>query len=122
MHINLMITKWLSGFNFNHAYAFLFGLLGAMVIIFLTHMMAPKERQIATVNITQIIKQFTQAEAKKMMTDETLKRETKAFGRHLEETLKKFAETHHLILVPTEAVIAGCEDVTRLITLKLMEK
>ena len=122
MQVNLNIKKWLSFFTFNHAYSLLFGMLGAMLIVFIAHEMHPEQKKIATVNITKIIKQFTQTEAKKSISEEALKNETKTFGKHLEEALKTFSRKHHLILVPTEAVIAGCDDYTNVIMQVLVDK
>lgn len=120
MQVNF--KKWIALFTLNHAYSFLFGMCGAMLVLFITTEMRPSQKQIATVNITQIIKQFTNIEAKKTLSDEVLRQETKIFGQRLEQTLKQFSHNHNLILFPTEAVIAGCDDYTQLVMQAMMDK
>ena len=120
MQVNF--KKIASFFTFNHAYSFLFGMCGAMLVLFITTEMRPVSKQIATVNITKIIKQFTNEEAKKTLSDEVLKQETSAFGKRLEQTVKQFSHDQNLILFPTEAVISGCEDYTQVIMQAMMDK
>ena len=88
MQVNLNIEKWLSFFTFDHVYSFLFGMLGAMFIVFITNTIHPYQKEIATVNIHKIIRQFSQIEAKKDISEEALKMETKIFGKEIEEMLK----------------------------------
>lgn len=122
MQVNLNIKKWFSFFTFNHVYSFLFGMLGAMLIVLIANTIHPNQKEIATVNIHQIIRQFSQTEAKKDIAEEALRNETRTFSKNIEETLKEFWRKHNLILVPTEAVIAGCHDYTAVITQEMMEK
>lgn len=106
----------------NHAYTFLFGMLGAMFVFGLINKVHTAPKPIATVNITRIINQFTQAEAKKEISDDLLKQEIKSFGKQLEKTLQIFSEKNHLVLVPSEAVIAGCDDYTSVVMQEMMKK
>jgi len=97
-------------------------MLGAMFITFIVDSIHPNQKEIATVNINQIIRQFSQTKAKKDISEEALKNETRAFGKNIEETLKEFSRRYNLVLIPTEAVIAGCHDYTSVIMKEIMDK
>lgn len=108
--------------TFNQAYSFLFGMLGAIFVVLIANHIQPHQKQIATVNVTRLIRQFSQLEAKKNLSDEDLKRDTKLFSNQLEDTLKNFSRQNHLIIVPTEAVITGSVDYTAIIMQEMRDK
>lgn len=102
------------------AYSFLFGMLGAMLILLVSHLMFDRPKNIATVNITGLVNQFIQQESQKNVPPDRLKQEIKEFGHRLERNLKQLAAQKKLILLPNEAVIAGSHDVTNLIAHKII--
>lgn len=102
-------------------YSFLFGLIAAMTVFFISQQLQSKPQHIGTVNITKIIKQYTQSEAGKQLSDTQLKNETNQFGKKLEATLKQLSHDRQLVLLPSEAVIAGCEDYTEIIITLMQE-
>lgn len=102
-------------FNFNAAYAFLFGMLGALMVLTLMHFFMSPERKIAKVNVTAIVAQFIQQESAKHLSEVDLKSEVQLFGKQLEKNLQQMAKTNHLVLLPSEAVIAGVPDDTVII-------
>jgi uncharacterized membrane protein len=105
----------------HYSYSFLFGLIAAMAVFLISQQLQIKPKHIATVNITTIIKQYTQAEDKKKLSDTQLKNETNRFGKQLEATLKQLSRDRQLVLLPSEAVIAGCEDYTQLVITLMQE-
>ena len=90
----------------------LFGMIGALIITVMMHMMVAPPTSFATVNITGLVGQFVQLEAKRNVPPDQLRREVKQYGATLERELKSFAKQKHLVLLPTEAVIAGAHDYT----------
>lgn len=105
----------------HYSYSFIFGLITAMAVFVISQQLQIKPKDIATVNITTIIKQYTQTEAKKQLSDTQLKNETNRFGKQLEATLKQLSHDRQLVLLPSEAVIAGCEDYTQLVITLMQE-
>jgi len=105
----------------HYSYSFIFGLIAAMAVFIISQQLQIKPKQIATVNLTTIIKQYTQAEAKKQLSDTQLKNETNRFGKQLEATLKQLSRDRQLVLLPSEAVIAGCEDYTQVVITLMQE-
>jgi hypothetical protein len=110
-------TPWIQ-----YGYCFLFGLLGAMVVFLIAQQLQVKPKTLATVNVTAIIKQYSQTAAKKDVSDLRVTNETRLFGKRLEDTLKEVARDHRLILLPSEAVISGCEDYTKIVLMIMQEK
>jgi len=106
-------------FTLGVAHSFLFGMLGAMFVLGISYEIRPQPKQIATVNITKIIRQFTQSEVNKKISDGVLKSEIKVFGQQLEKTLSVFSEKNNAVLLPSEAVISGCTDYTDAINQKM---
>lgn len=102
--------------------SFLFGMLGALVVFMLMNAFISPVQSIGTVNITSLVDRFIKEETQKNLPPDTLKQEVKAFGMNLEKELTVFSKQNHLILLPTEAVIAGSQDYTQLIKGRLMNK
>ena len=94
---------------------FLIGMLGA-VLVFLC---VPKQR-IGVVNITSIIDQYVKTEVGQNLPPEELKKRIRAFGLNLEKTVHEIAQKKHLVLLPTEAVVAGGADYTALVSKELV--
>lgn len=115
MQINKILSKGSSLFSINHAYSFLFGMLGSMLIFTIFYLYAPKQQKIAVVNATAIVKDFIKNESAHNKSQEDIAKETKQFGVTLEKTLKQFSSENNLILMPSEAVFAGGQDYTSII-------
>ncbi|CAM4391247.1 MAG: hypothetical protein LEGION0398_MBIBDBAK_00173 [Legionellaceae bacterium] len=71
--------------------------------------------EIATINITRVINGFVKEEAQKNLSSDTKKAHVKAFGKRLEKSLLKIAHDKQVVLLPSEAVIAGASDYTSLL-------
>ncbi|MCE3237361.1 MAG: putative pilus extension/retraction protein trbI [Gammaproteobacteria bacterium] len=108
-----------TAFDLNAVYAFLFGMLGALIILTTIHFFVPPFPTFAKVNVTAIVDQFIKEEAVKNLSDMARKEEVQLFGKKLETNLQHIAKTHHLVLLPSEAVIAGVPDYTPAIRKKL---
>jgi hypothetical protein len=76
---------------------------------------------IATVDITGIVQQYVQSQAKLNLPANQLQQRINTFGHQLEMVLQDVVNTKHLILMPQEAVIAGSIDLTPLIEKRLQE-
>src|SRR5437868_3450030 len=102
MQINKILSKENSLFSINHAYSFLFGMLGSMLIFTIFYLYAPKQQKIAVVNVTAIVKDFIKKESTQNKSQEDIAKETKQFGVTLEKTLKQFSNENNLLLMPSE--------------------
>lgn len=87
----------------------LLGMLGAIVIHCLY---AKSNSQIATVDITEIVKSFESDVLKQKIPDDVLTQKITTFGKSLNTALLTYADKKHIILVPKEVVIAGSIDRT----------
>ena len=76
---------------------------------------------IATVDITGIVQQFVQSQAKLNLPANQMQQRVNIFGHQLEIILQDIAKTKHVILMPQEAVIAGSVDITPLVRHRLQE-
>jgi len=108
--------------NLEKIYIFLFGMLGALTAFFLVYLMSSSPKNIETVNITGLVNQFIQQESLKNLPQDAVKQETKIFGDKLERELKRLAKQKNVVLLPSEAVIAGSHDETSLIKSRLMDE
>lgn len=87
----------------------LFGVLGALIIqVFFIH----QNQQIATVDITGIVKSFEEEILKQKLSQDELTQRVKKFGEALNVTLTHYSEKNHLVLIPKEVVISGNVDRT----------
>jgi hypothetical protein len=112
MQIKIFLKKCQAQLSSATISSFLFGMLGAAIVLIFSHLISPKQEKIATINITKIVDEFIKEENSKHLEPDLMKQEVKKFGQQLESNLKTFAKRNHLILLPNEAVIAGSEDYT----------
>ena len=104
------------------AQTFLMGMLGALLVVLIMQCVLPRQKTIATIDITNITRQFIKDEQSKNLPLETIKSESGIFAKNLEKSLKVFSIKNNLILVPKEAVLAGTEDDTRYINQLLRDQ
>jgi hypothetical protein len=121
MQIN-KIKKYQHQFVINHVYSVLCGMLGSMIIFTAYYFVCQKPKEIAIVNITSIVNDYIKEESKLNKSQDDLTKEVKNFGRSLEKTLRKVSQDGNVILMPSEAVIAGSQDYTDLIKANLKDK
>lgn len=124
MNIN-SILKLSNEFNskiISYSNSFLFGALGALFVFIVAYYFTSMPPSIGTVNITRIVDQFIKEEAVKNLPPNILKQEVKLFGKNLEKELKQFSSQNHLVLLPSEAVIAGSHDYTSLIMQRITDQ
>jgi hypothetical protein len=97
--------------------------LGAILIVFsflwMWNQRSATHLSVATVDITGIVQQFIQSQTTLNLPNNQLQQRVNAFGSQLEAALQEVAKTKHMILMPREAVIAGCGDVTSLVQHRL---
>jgi len=103
------------------SYAFLSGMLGALIVMCLTIWLTPPTNAIATVDITTLTNQFIQSERSKNLSEDVLTKEAAIFGKQLEKNIKQLAHQYHLVILPKEAVMVGSVDYTQHIA-KSLEK
>jgi hypothetical protein len=94
-------------------YQLAIGMLGAFVMwLVLCCGHFKTDPKIGTVNITGIVNDFVKSQASAHLSEQETKIKVEAFGKNLEKTLHQLAEDKHLVLFPSEAVIAGANDYT----------
>lgn len=87
-----------------------FGLLGALLIqVWVAHRTPPV---IATVNMTGLEDSFIRETAKQALTTAEKQQKVTAFAKSLNEAIAQLAKQKHLVIVLSEAVIAGSPDLT----------
>lgn len=100
----------------------LFGMLGALTMTLMVQFFIKDEPNIATVNITGLVDRFIKQEADKNLSPEVLKNEVKQYGMNLNKELQRLAKEKHLVLMPSEAVIAGSHDYTSYVKHRLLDR
>lgn len=102
-----------------YGFSLLFGMLGALMIFLVLHCMEKPNTKLATVNITGIVDRFIKVESEKVSSPDTLKKEVKQFGVALDKELRIFSKENGIVLMPSEAVIAGTPDYTSAVAERL---
>lgn len=104
------------------AKAYLTGLLGALTVFVVAHLYETKPNKIGTVNITGMVDEFIKRESAKHLSEQSLKLEVKRYGDLLESQLKQVARNGNIVLLPSEAVIAGGKDYTMIVRERITGK
>ena len=100
---------------------FFMKLLGLVLVLLIINysILHWQKPTIAKVDITKIVNQFLQAQLKLNLPQTAVQQRVKIFGHELELTLNKIAKKKHVVLMPSEAVIAGANDLTPEVTQEL---
>lgn len=102
-------------FTTTACYYLILGLLSTAFMMLIIYFIAPQKPAIATVDVTRMVNQFVQAQIKLNLPKQELQQRVKTFGAQLETTLNAVAKKQKVVLVPSEAVIAGGKDLTPLV-------
>lgn len=94
-------------------------IVGAAIVLMAMHFVEPSPKKIATVNITGIVNQFVQSQAKRNLPPKELQQHVNAFGQELQATLNIIAQKHNVTLLVQEAVVAGAQDLTPIVKQQL---
>lgn len=92
----------------------LFFMIG-IAIVFMLYIISTKivsHKNIATVNVNAIMKNYVQKQARLNIDPENLSSSTKAFVHQLEQEIKVLSDQKGTILFVSEAVLAGTKDYT----------
>lgn len=114
----------LNSIKINNPYfvSFVSSICGALSVLVVSHFLSDTTPRIATVNISGIVSHFVKMEAKREISSDVLEKEAKHYGSSLNKELQQFAKEKNLILLPSEAVIAGNRDYTSVIYRRLNKK
>lgn len=88
------------------------GMLGAAIVLMITHAVEPPAKRVATVDITGIVNQFVQAQATHQLPANELQQRVTTFGRQLQLAVNQVARERHVVLMVQEAAVAGAPDLT----------
>ncbi len=88
------------------------GMLGAVIILFILHIIEPQPKRMGTVNITGIVNQFVKSQAKQDLPPKVLQQRVNDFGKQLQTVLDDIARKQQVVLLVQEAVISGSQDYT----------
>ena len=89
----------------------LFGLCGALITLAVYQDLKPQST-LATVDVTGLIHRFVKVEAAKSVSPAQMREQVKDFSQHLESVLQNLSREKHWVLLPKEAILSGCPDVT----------
>lgn len=87
-----------------------FGMIGALIIHIMLFRHTPLT--IATVNITGLEDSFIREITQQHLPTAEMNKKVTAFANALNKTVIDMAKQKHVILIPSEAVIAGSPDMT----------
>jgi hypothetical protein len=80
-------------------------LLGVGVVVQRLH--SRPQVKIGVVNITGIVEQFIKEQAEQKLSPAEIKKEVRNFGDKLEQLMREVSRRERIVLLPSEAVIAG---------------
>lgn len=91
--------------------AFIAGMIGAVLI----QLIFVKERSVAvaTINITGMVQSYIKDTGSQNITAQEKQERIKQFANLLNQSIEKLSHDKHVILLPSEAVIAGANDLTQ---------
>jgi len=89
----------------------LFGFIGALIAQGVLSI-NKKGGDIATVNITALFESYVKETAKQDLSLDKKQAQVKRFGKALSQTIDELSTTKKTILLPSEAILAGVQDVT----------
>lgn len=95
---------------------FFFGIVGALLVLSLTHHTSPT---IATINITSLEDSFIQETSKQTLSETDKKQKVETFAKTLNQTVVQLAKEKHLLLMPSQAIISDAPDFTQEIAKKI---
>ncbi len=98
------------------------GMLGAAIMLLIVHFTLATPQRIATVDITGIVNQFVQSQAKLNLPPRKLQQRVNRFGHQLQLALNQVAQQHHVVLLLQEAVVADAEDLTPVVQQQLQSQ
>jgi type-F conjugative transfer system protein TrbI len=120
--IALLKKRWNSADMTKDFYQLLLGALGAVIVMLLFHLIEPHPKpRIGTVNVTALIDGFVKAQVRQKLSPTEQQERVQAFGQRLEKNLAKISAKYHVVLMPSEAVIAGSIDFTPQLQQRLSE-
>jgi type-F conjugative transfer system protein TrbI len=67
---------------------------------------------IATVNLTGLVDSFVHETSKQSLSPADMKKRTTLFGENLNKVVHDYARKKHVVLLPSEVVMAGSPDLT----------
>ena len=70
---------------------------------------------IATVNVTGLVSSFVKETSKQNLTMEQKQKKIDQFGQSMQHVLDDIAKRNHVIIMMSEAVIAGAPDLTQVV-------
>lgn len=105
-----------------YIFSFLFGMLGALIIFIMVHLLEKPSVQFGTINITGLVNYFVKQESNKNISPDQLKTEVKQFGNVLEKEIALFSKEKGVVLMISEAVASGAPDYTRVIYERIKQK
>lgn len=119
------MRKWTHYFGgkdtlLSFVYQLAIGMLGALIVWLMLLFLHPQhETRVATVNITGIVNGFIKSQASLHVSQDVLNARVKDFAKTLDDTLHTVASEKHVVLLPSEAVIAGAADYTDVVKQKM---
>lgn len=97
-------------------------IIGMLLMLAAVIAFYPRQPQIAVVDINKIVNEYAKNIAEKKLSTEKMKQEVSEFGVKLEKELVTTSRKQDLVLLPSEAVLAGAKDLTNNMQKKLFSE
>lgn len=92
---------------------FIMGIINILLMVFVMTMQSSADTKIGMVNITGMVNSFIKETAQQPLSAGQKQEKIARFGEALQKVVESEARENHMILIPSEAVIAGADDVTK---------
>ena len=101
------------------------GLLGAVlfgIFIILSSYFSRSTMNIATVNVTGLVSSFVKETSQQNLTMEQKQEKVNQFGKAMQHVMDDIAKRRHIVIMMSEAVIAGSTDLTQEVMLGIKKE
>lgn len=100
--------------------SFIVGMVGALIVQlwFVSH----QRSTISTVNITGMVSSFVKETAKQNLSVNEQQKKVSQFGLTMQKVIDETANNRNTVIFPSEAVIAGSEDLTQEVVMRIKKE
>lgn len=108
-----------------HSHQLLCGLLGVIlfgIIIILFSYFSRSTTKITTVNVTGMVSSFVKETSQQNLTMEQKQEKLNQFGKSMQHVMDDMAKRKHIVIMMSEAVIAGSTDLTQEIMMEIKKE
>jgi flagellar hook-basal body complex protein FliE len=108
-----------------HCHQLLCGLLGVIlfgIIIISFSYFSRSSMNVATVNVTGMVSSFVKETSKQNLTMDQKQEKVNQFGKSMQHVMDDIANRKHIVIMMSEAVIAGSTDLTQEVMMEIKKE